>query len=212
MKIFDTRREYTKGGLHRADLDPDAFGQFEHWFKEAQDAEITDTNAMSLATVSADGQPTLRTVLLKYFDRDGFVFFTNFESTKAEQIAGNPRVALLLLWSPLDRQVVITGKAERVPAKESLRYFLTRPKGAQLGAWVSAQSSVISSRQLLEMKFDEIKRKFAAGDIPLPSFWGGYRVKPATIEFWQGRPNRLHDRFLYTLQENGDWRIDRLAP
>ena len=212
MDIGHVRREYTQGGLHRKDLLEDPFKQFEVWFKQACDANISDPNAMGLATASSDAQPTLRTVLLKYVDADGFVFFTSFESTKAQQIAENPYVSLLFPWIELDRQVIVNGTAARISTKESLRYFLTRPKGSQLGAWVSKQSSVISSRRILEVKLDEMKRRFASGNIPLPSFWGGYRVKPTQIEFWQGRPNRLHDRFLYVRIQKDGWEINRLAP
>ncbi len=212
MDIGQVRREYTQGGLHRKDLLDDPFKQFEVWFKQACDANISDPNAMGLATASSDAQPTLRTVLLKYVDADGFVFFTSFESTKAQQIAENPYVSLLFPWIELDRQVIVNGTAARISTKESLRYFLTRPKGSQLGAWVSKQSSVISSRRILEVKLDEMKRRFASGNIPLPSFWGGYRVKPTQIEFWQGRPNRLHDRFLYVRNQTDRWEISRLAP
>jgi pyridoxamine 5'-phosphate oxidase len=212
MDIVDVRREYIQEALRRENLLSDPFTQFELWFKQACSAQIRDPNAMSLATASVEGRPTLRTVLLKYFDAQGFVFFTNYQSTKARQITDNPYVSLLFLWLELDRQVTIVGRAEKIPAQESLRYFLTRPRGSQLGAWVSNQSSVISSRALLEMKFEEAKRKFAQGKIPLPSFWGGYRVRPSEFEFWQGRPNRLHDRFVYRQTEVGEWIIQRLAP
>jgi pyridoxamine 5'-phosphate oxidase len=212
MDIGDVRREYIQKALRRENLLSDPFTQFELWFKQACRTQMRDPNAMSLATASAEGRPTLRTVLLKYFDTQGFVFFTNYQSTKARQITENPYVSLLFLWLELDRQVTISGRAEKIPTQESLRYFLTRPRGSQLGAWVSNQSSVISSRTLLEMKFEEAKRKFAQGKIPLPSFWGGYRVRPSEIEFWQGRPNRLHDRFVYRQTEVGEWIIQRLAP
>ena len=154
----------------------------------------------------------LRTVLLKLFDENGFVFFTNYKSRKADQIAENPNVATLFNWVALERQVSIIGVAEKIDTSESLKYFLSRPRGSQLGAWVSDQKSVLSSRKILEMKLDEIKRKFAKGKIPLPDFWGGYRIKPDSFEFWQGRPNRLHDRFLYSKSDNESWCIERLAP
>ncbi|BAP18626.1 pyridoxamine 5'-phosphate oxidase [cyanobacterium endosymbiont of Epithemia turgida] len=212
MDIGALREEYTHNGLSRKNLETEPFKQFETWFKQAVKAELTEPNAMSLATVSAKGEPSLRTVLLKYFDTQGFVFFTNYESNKAKQIDRNYSVALLFLWLPLERQVKIKGKAAKVSTAESLKYFVTRPRGSKLGAWSSSQSSVISSRQLLEMKFNEMQRKFDQGEIPLPSFWGGYRVVPHYFEFWQGRPNRLHDRFCYNLQDNKTWEIDRLAP
>ena len=212
MDIGDVRREYIQEALQRENLLSDPFSQFEIWFKQACSAQIGDPNAMSLATASVEGRPTIRTVLLKYFDAQGFVFFTNYQSTKARQITENPHVSLLFLWLELDRQVTVTGRAEKIPTKETLRYFLKRPRGSQLGAWVSSQSSVISSRTLLEMKFEEVKRKFAEGKIPVPSFWGGYRIRPTEFEFWQGRPNRLHDRFVYRQTEVGVWRIERLAP
>ena len=170
-------------------------------------------NAMSLATVDASGQPSIRTVLLKFFDRQGMVFYTNYSSRKAADMAVNPKVALLFHWVELERQLRIEGTAERVSTAESASYFLTRPRGSQLGAWCSDQSSVITSRQMLLAKFEEISQKFQHGEIPLPSFWGGYRVVPTQFEFWQGRVNRLHDRFAYTPDaENGGWKIDRLAP
>ena len=199
-------------GVTRADLDPDPLLQFQCWFEDAIATALPEPNAMSLATVDADGQPWLRTVLLKLYDARGFVFYTNFESRKARQIDANHRVALLFPWVALARQVKITGRAQRVSTAESLKYFATRPRGSQIGAWASPQSQVISSRSLLEGKVEEIKRKFAQGEIPLPSFWGGYRVVPETIEFWQGRESRLHDRFRYSRTADGGWTIERLAP
>jgi pyridoxamine 5'-phosphate oxidase len=199
-------------GLSRATLNPDPLRQFQQWFEDAIATELPEPNSMSLATVDPEGQPWLRTVLLKLYDARGFVFYTNYESRKARQMDANPRVALLFPWVALARQVKITGRAERVPTTESLKYFATRPRGSQVGAWASPQSQVISSRSLLEGKVEEIKRKFAEGEVPLPSFWGGYRVVADTIEFWQGRENRLHDRFRYSRQSNGGWTIERLAP
>ena len=204
------RRNYTRDGLRRADLDPDPIGQFREWFSEAMAAELVEPNAMVLSTT--DGKrPSSRTVLLKAYDERGFVFFTNYESRKAREIAMDAHVSLLFPWYPLERQVGIIGRAERISAAESLAYFASRPHGSRLGAWVSQQSTVINSRKFLEMKWDEMKRKFADGEIPLPSFWGGIRVIPAEIEFWQGRENRLHDRFRYTRSGDG-WAIERLSP
>ena len=211
MDIDALRRDYTLGGLDREDLAEDPFEQFARWFEQAERAELLEPNAMSMASADASGRVSLRTVLLKYFGRDGFVFFTNYESRKAADIAVNPQVALMFPWLALERQVRIEGNAERISKKDSLVYFLKRPRGSQLGAWVSRQSSIVGSRQLLEMKLAEMQRKFADGEVPLPSFWGGYRVRPRLFEFWQGRPSRLHDRFQYT--PDGDaWRIERLAP
>jgi pyridoxamine 5'-phosphate oxidase len=166
---------------------------------------------MTLATVDERGQPFQRTVLLKSFDHEGFIFFTNYGSRKAAQIAANPQVCLLFPWLILERQVIIQGRAEKISTAESLKYFLSRPRESQIGAWVSNQSEVISSRKLLLQKLTEIRDKFAQGEVPLPSFWGGYRVIPETIEFWQGGSARLHDRFLYT-RSGRDWKIDRLSP
>jgi pyridoxamine 5'-phosphate oxidase len=211
MDIENLRQEYTRSGLRRKDLKPDPFEQFEIWFQEACGANLLEPNAMVLATASAQAEPSVRTVLLKYFDRSGFVFFTNYESRKARQIAENPQVSLLFLWLPLQRQVQITGIAAKVSTTESLKYFTSRPRGSQIGAWCSQQSSIISSRQLLEMQFEEMKQKFMDGEIPLPSFWGGYRVTPYRFEFWQGRTNRLHDRFVYSGQEPDLWEIQRLS-
>jgi len=190
----------------------DTFDQFAAWVIEACAARLVEPNAMSLATVGADGQPTLRTVLLKRFDERGFVFYTNLESRKARQISENANVSLLFPWLALHRQVAINGVAERVPTSEALAYFVTRPFGSQVSAWASPQSQVVSTRTLLEMKWEEAKRKFREGRVPMPSFWGGFRVVPRDIEFWQGRGHRLHDRFLYTRLEGGSWKIERLAP
>jgi pyridoxamine 5'-phosphate oxidase len=206
------RIEAMEQGLSRGSLDPDPLRLFEQWYTAAIETALPEPNAMSLCTVDESGQPYVRTVLLKLFDREGFVFFTNFESRKARQIDRNPQVAALFPWVALARQVQITGRAERIPTAESLRYFATRPRGSQIGAWSSPQSQVITSRSLLEVKVAEMKQRFAHGEIPLPDFWGGYRIVPSRIEFWQGRESRLHDRFLYTREADGSWRIERLAP
>jgi pyridoxamine 5'-phosphate oxidase len=212
MDIGNLRQEYALAELKRQDLYQDPFDQFELWFKQACDANLLEPNAMSLATASARAEPSVRIVLLKYFDREGFVFFTNYESRKAKQIQENPQVALLFFWAALERQVQILGTATRISTADSLKYFATRPRGSQIGAWCSQQSTAISSRKMLEMKFEEIKRKFLNREIPLPSFWGGYRVFPHSFEFWQGRTNRLHDRFLYSRQADNSWAIQRLSP
>ncbi|MFQ4139485.1 pyridoxamine 5'-phosphate oxidase [Nodosilinea sp. PGN35] len=211
MDIGDLRRDYTQRGLDLADLNPDPFAQFELWFQQAREAELLEPNALVLSTVSPEGAPYQRTVLLKYFDRDGFVFFTNYGSRKAQHIAGNAQVSMLFPWYSLERQLAIAGTASKISAAESLRYFSSRPRGSQIGAWVSQQSSVVSSRQLLEMQFEKMKEKFLNQEVPLPDFWGGYRVKPTSFEFWQGRPSRLHDRFLYSLDQ-GEWKFSRLSP
>lgn len=212
MNLADIRSSYRRGKLQKADLLDDPIEQFNRWLKEACDAGVVEPTAMSLATAGADGHPLLRTVLLKGLDARGFVFFTNTESRKARQLAQNPRAALLFPWLLLERQVAVAGPVEQLPTADVLRYFLTRPRESQLAAWASRQSSVISSRKLLEAEWARMKEKFTAGEVPLPSFWGGYRVRPETIEFWQGRENRLHDRFQYTLQPDGSWGLDRLAP
>ncbi len=210
--LADMRNDYRLAELDESTLLADPFAQFEAWFKEACVAGIVEPNAMSLATASPTGQTTLRTVLCKGYDHTGFIFYTNLESTKAGQIAANANVSLLFPWLRLERQVIINGTAERLSTAEVLKYFVTRPFESRLAAWTSQQSSVVTTRKLLEMKFAEMKRKFAHGEVPVPSFWGGFRVKPRTIEFWQGRPNRLHDRFLYTHGEPSTWKIERLAP
>jgi len=209
--ISDLRRDYTRGGLKREDLDANPFVQFKTWFDDALAANLIEPNAMSLATANAKAEPSLRTVLLKGFSEDGFVFFTNLESTKSRQIGENPNVALLFFWRELERQVKIQGTATRLPLADVARYFFSRPRESRIAAWVSPQSRIIEARQALEMKFDELLRKFGDGDIPVPSFWGGFRVVPRSIEFWQGGSHRLHDRFIYH-READAWRIDNLAP
>jgi pyridoxamine 5'-phosphate oxidase len=211
MDIGDLRSEYSGQPFRRRDLDPDPIRQFAHWFGQAREVAQPEVNACTVATVGPGNRPAARTVLLKYFDADGFVFFTNLDSRKARHIAANPSVAMLFFWHTLERQVAIEGTAERISAPEALRYFVRRPRESQLSAWVSEQSSVITSRSVLESKLDEMRRKFGAGEVPLPSFWGGYRIRPIEIEFWQGRPSRLHDRFRYRLVD-GEWAIERLAP
>jgi len=211
MDIADLRQEYTQEQLDKSNLDSDPYAQFEKWFGQALKSEVQEPNAMVLATSNSENQPFTRTVLLKKMDSKGFVFFTNYESRKATQIAMNAKVSALFLWLPLERQVSINGTVERIPQKESLSYFTSRPLSSQIGAWASKQSSIISSRSILEGKWNEVKEKFAQGKIPLPSFWGGYRIIPHSFEFWQGRKSRLHDRFLYS--KNGDnWSVDRLSP
>lgn len=208
--VAELRRNYTRDGLRRNSLDPDPVGQFRRWFTDAVAAELVEPNAMVLSTT--DGRrPSSRTVLLKAYDERGFVFFTNYESRKARDIAAQAEVSLLFPWYPLERQVGLLGKAERISTAESLAYFASRPHGSRLGAWVSQQSTVITSRKLLEMKWEEVKRKFSEGEVPLPSFWGGFRVVPVEFEFWQGRENRLHDRFRYVRSGDG-WTVERLAP
>ncbi|MFZ9045755.1 MAG: pyridoxamine 5'-phosphate oxidase [Cyclobacteriaceae bacterium] len=211
MKVEDLRKEYTQAELNESSVKEDPIEQFDHWFQEAVNSQINEPNAMVLATANVAGQPSQRTVLLKAYDQKGFVFYTNYGSRKSKEIQTNPQVSISFPWYDLERQVTVLGKAEKVPKSESLKYFISRPKGSQLGAWVSQQSSVISSRSLLEVKLNEMKSKFKDGEIPLPDFWGGFRILPYSIEFWQGRSNRLHDRIRYKL-EGGDWKTERLSP
>jgi pyridoxamine 5'-phosphate oxidase len=211
MNLADFRKEYSDRGLHREELNADPVAQFSQWFSHATELGVHEPNAMTLATVDETGMPYQRTVLLKYFDANGFVFFTNYGSRKSRQLAANPKCSLLFPWITLERQVIVQGVAEKISSAESLRYFASRPRESQIGAWVSNQSEVITSRKFLMQKLAEIKDKFQHGEIPLPSFWGGYRVAPTAIEFWQGGPARLHDRFLY--QKSGSaWNIERLSP
>jgi pyridoxamine 5'-phosphate oxidase len=206
------RREYTRGGLHREDLTDHPIQFFTRWMEQARDADISDPTAMVVATVDDQGRPFQRTVLLKHFDEHGLVFYTNLASRKAQQIAANSQVSLHFPWHMFDRQVHINGRAEKLSQAEVLRYFITRPKESQISAWASKQSARITTRQILEGKFFELKKKFTEGEVPLPSFWGGYRVIPDSIEFWQGGEHRLHDRFLYTLDADCQWQVERLAP
>jgi pyridoxamine 5'-phosphate oxidase len=206
------RHEYIGEGLRRRDLDPDPVKQFDVWFTAAVKAGIHDANAMALATATPAGKPSARVVLLKDFDESGFVFFTNYASQKGRQLEKNPRAALVLYWMEVERQIRIEGTVKKTSRKESEQYFHTRPAGAQLGAWASRQSEAIDARRVLNARLEEMKQRFAQGEIPLPPHWGGYRLKPDRIEFWQGRPDRLHDRFRYTRQKDGSWQIDRLAP
>jgi len=208
----DLRTQLMANGLSRNELDTDPFLQFQNWYQQTLSTDIPEPTAMCLATVDDNGQPWQRMVLLKLYDESGFVFFTNYSSRKAQHISHNAHVSLLFPWHALGRQVKITGTAEIIPTAESIKYFATRTRGSQLGAWASPQSHVITNRATLDTALQQIKDKFFDGDIPLPDFWGGYRVTPDTFEFWQARENRLHDRFMYTQQQEGMWQIERLAP
>ena len=212
LKTSQLRDKLMAEGLQSDKLLSDPIKQFESWYGETCETDISESSAMILATVDKEGQPWQRTVLLKSFDENGFIFFTNYSSRKAEHIESNNKVSLLFPWHPLGRQVKIAGTAEKISTAESLKYFLSRPRGSQIGAWASHQSKVVKNRALLDAMFDEMKNKFLDGDIPLPSFWGGYRIVPKTIEFWQARDSRLHDRFFYSKSDSGCWGNERLAP
>jgi pyridoxamine 5'-phosphate oxidase len=209
--IADLRREYARARLDEKDVSHDPMVEFARWFADAQAVQVEEPNAMVLATATNDGAPSARVVLLKGFDQLGFVFFTDYRSRKGSELEHNPRAALVLHWSELERQVRITGAVERTSAEDSEAYFRSRPLGSRLGAWVSHQSVVIPSRAVLEQGLGEVKRRFGDGDVPLPPHWGGYRVKPLTIVFWQGWENRLNDRIRYVGGGAG-WSIERLAP
>lgn len=210
--LSDLRSEYASRGLRRADLHSDPLRQFGAWFAAALAADIRDVNAMSLATATAEGKPSVRIVLLKAFDERGFAFFTNYDSEKAQELEANPFASLAFYWVQLERQVRISGPVERTSREDSAAYFHSRPVGSQLGAWASKQSETIDARQVLDARLMEMTERFQGREVPLPPHWGGYRVKPDKFEFWQGRQNRLHDRFRYLLQADGTWLIDRLAP
>jgi pyridoxamine 5'-phosphate oxidase len=199
-------------GLSEGDVDPDPLVEFRSWYRLAEEAGVPQPDAMTLATATPDGVPSARMVLLKGVDDGGFVFFTNYESRKASELSENPRAALILYWSAIRRQVRITGRAERLSQPESEEYFRTRPRGSRLAAWASHQSEVIADRSVLEDEYRRLESEYADADVPLPPFWGGYRVTPEVVEFWMGRENRLHDRLLYTRQRDGSWAVERLAP
>lgn len=211
MNISKLREEYTRAGLSESDLDPDPIEQFRKWFEEALNANLHEPNAMTLATATPDGKPSARIVLLKGFDERGFVFYTNYEGRKAQELEKNPRAALVFYWGELERQVRIEGQVVRISNEESDAYYMSRPRGSRLGAWASEQSRPIENRELLVEKVRELEAGYAEREIPRPPFWGGYRVVPEAIEFWQGRENRLHDRLLYR-RSGEEWEIKRLQP
>lgn len=209
--IANIRHDYRLNGLHEDDLAPDPLTQFRLWFEDVVEAGITEANAMLLSTVS-DGRPSGRIVLLKDLDATGFSFFTNYDSKKGREMEANPQVALTFFWKELERQVRIEGRISKTSESESSEYFAIRPRGSQIGAWASGQSEVIPDRAFLETKTKELEARFEGQPVPRPPHWGGYRVTPDYVEFWQGRPSRLHDRLAYTKLENGSWKIERLSP
>ena len=211
-QIADLRKEYILHSLNKEDVSENAMEQFQRWWDDALNSEIIEPNAMTLATASSDGLPAARIVLLKGLHSDGFQFYTNYESFKGRQLQENPRACLVFFWKELERQIRITGLVEKLSKDESDKYFKSRPDGSQIGAWASPQSEVIESGEWLTQRVHQIEKKFSKSGIPRPPHWGGYLLRPVTIEFWQGRPNRLHDRLQYTLQGNGNWIIERLAP
>ena len=211
--IADLRQNYTLAGLSEADLNSNPIEQFDIWFQQALNADLIEPNAMTLATATPDGKPTARIVLLKGVSERGFVFYTNYESQKGQQLIANPYAALVFLWDKLERQIRIEGKVEKLTESESAQYFHSRPKASQLGAWASDQSRVIPNREVLEQKLADLEEQYSDdATVPLPEHWGGFRVVPNRIEFWQGRPSRLHDRLVYDLQADGNWSIKRLSP
>ena len=211
-KIAEIRKEYSHKILNESEIEPDAVKQFNIWWQDALEAKITEVNAMTLATASSDGMPSARTVLLKGFSEKGFIFFTNYNSFKGQQLVENPKACLVFFWKELERQVRITGIVEKISSKENDAYFQSRPKESQVGAIASPQSQVVESRQWLDDRYEDLAEQFKETTIERPGHWGGYIVRPVIIEFWQGRPGRLHDRIQYTLLEDGSWKIERLAP
>lgn len=212
MSLADLRKNYTRAGLRRADLNPDPIFQFNRWMQEALNSQLLEPTAMTLATADRAGRPSGRIVLLKGVDDRGFLFFTNYESRKGRDLKENPHAALVLYWAELERQVRITGKVTQATFEESGTYFKSRPRGHKLSAWVSNQSEVIANREILEKRLATTDAQYPGEDVPMPSYWGGYVLAPDGIEFWQGRPDRLHDRFRYSRQPEGKWLIERLAP
>lgn len=212
MTLADLRKDYSLAGLTEKELARDPFRQFEKWFQEAEAAKIPEPNAMVLTTATRDGRPSARTILLKGLDGRGFVFYSNYESRKGRELEGNPRATLLFPWLALERQVIIEGAVAKVAREESEAYFHSRPRLSQLSAWVSQQSSVISGRNLLEESLRTLEKKYAGQEVPLPPHWGGWRLAPETVEFWQGRRSRLHDRLRYRREKDGAWSVERLAP
>ncbi|HEX2532222.1 MAG TPA: pyridoxamine 5'-phosphate oxidase [Chitinophagaceae bacterium] len=210
--IADLRREYSAESLLEADVAPDPIAQFQKWFDQALRSEIVEPNAMTVATASTDGFPSARTLLLKGFDASGFVFFTNYKSFKAMQLEENPKACLVFFWKELERQVRITGLVQKVSPGESDSYYQSRPSASRIGAWASPQSQVIPGREWLDQQYQQLTEEYRDKDIQRPEHWGGYRVRPVIVEFWQGRPSRLHDRIQYSLDEGGAWKIERLAP
>lgn len=209
--VADLRKDYTLKGLRETDVDPNPFKQFQQWFEQALASQLPEPNAMTLATATSDGKPSARMVLLKGFDERGFRFYTNYKSHKGQELAENPQASLVFWWAELERQVRIEGQVEKVSEQESDEYFYSRPFNSRLGAWVSEQSQVISDRHFLELRLEELKTKYESQNVPRPPHWGGFRVIPTVIEFWQGRPSRLHDRLNYRRQDDS-WVIERLSP
>lgn len=211
-RIANLRQEYSAQTLLESDIARHPIEQFEKWWRQALESELSEPNAMTLSTASSDGMPSARVVLLKGFDKEGFVFYTNYKSYKAMQLEENPRACLTFYWKELERQVKIVGLVSKVAEEESDAYFASRPEGSRIGAWTSPQSQVIENREWLDNRYQQLVKEMGGAQIQRPSHWGGYVVKPVIVEFWQGRPSRLHDRIQYTLQENGEWKIERLAP
>jgi pyridoxamine 5'-phosphate oxidase len=215
MQLADIRRDYARAGLRRADLNANPIAQFQSWFEDAKSAlekKFLDVNAMTLATADKNGKPSARIVLLKGLDERGFIFYTNCKSRKGRELSQNPNAALTFFWAELERQVCVAGKIKKLSRAESEKYFQSRPRASQIAAWASGQSSVLKNREALEIKWSELEKKFPGEKIPLPPNWGGLVLRPERIEFWQGRPSRLHDRFQYSRQKNNSWKLERLAP